>query len=101
MDNVIENLKHSDRYKDFIFLQEARAFCELFAGKNYPVVQIHDCTPIAYGDGIIGFAGACQWKNNELIALDGDSYTEHMPVYGYHEFESEGKICLDVLTDDW
>ena len=90
-----------DRYKNFIYLDEPEEFCELFENQDYDVVQIHDMTPITGLGQIIGFAGQFEWQDNEITPLDGDSYTKHMTVIGYKEFESDGQKCLDVISDDW
>ena len=87
------------RYEDFTYLDKEVVFKELFLDKDYPIVQLHDATPC--GDGIIGFCGVCSWINNELKALDHDSYTPKMKVIAYSEFEHEGKICLDIIVTDW
>lgn len=88
-----------DRYKDFTYLETPIEFCNLFEHCDYDVVQVHDMTPC--GDSIIGFAGQFKWQNNEITPLDGDSYTSHMTILGYNEFNSNGLKCLDVFTEDW
>ena len=96
-------IKSLDRYFDFTYLDKAVFFDEYFKDKNYSVVQVHDINPISdvYIEPI-GFAGKFKWVKNVLTPLDYDSYTAHMPIYGYHTFkDEEGKLCLDILTDRW
>lgn len=106
----IDALKKSERYSDFTLLNAPVEFCKFAEGKNYPVVQVHDATPISSitnkgtseeNPEIIGFCGAFSWINGKLDSLDGDTYSEHMPVLGYSEFEIDEKVCLDILVSDW
>lgn len=87
------------RYKDFTYFDESQEFCELFKNQNYDIVQVHDMTPV--GNNIVGFAGQFKWQDNKIVSLDGDSYTKHMSVLGYKEFDNAGLKCLDILSDDW
>ena len=96
----IEKLKKSARYSGFKFLDTPVICDEYFKGRNYEIVQLHDMTPIA-DDDIIGFAGVVKWENDKLSPLDGDSYTAKMPVWGFSEFEDNGKLCLDILVEEW
>lgn len=100
-DDITERLKNNDRYKTFTFFDKPVDFSEFFRDKDYPVVQIHDMTPIAGSTDIIGFAGVFKWIGNILTPLDGDSYTEHTMIRGYGEFEKNGEKCLDILAEEW
>ena len=92
-------LKNLERYKNFTLLEDAVAFNEFFAGKDIPVVQIHDATTIGSDhDDILGFCGVFAWENNKIQALDGDSYTADMQMIGYNWFEADGRKCLDILV---
>ena len=96
-------IKSLNRYFDFTYLDEVVFFDEYFKDKNYSVVQVHDIRPCTekYIEPI-GFVGHFKWVKNVLTPLDGDSYEAHMPIYGYHKFkDNEGKMCLDILTDEW
>ena len=99
----ISYIKSLNRYFDFTYLDKAVFFDEYFKDKNYSVVQVHDIRPCTEKDiEPIGFAGQFKWVKNVLTPLDGDSYTAHMPIYGYQKFkDEEGKMCLDILTDEW
>lgn len=98
----IKRIKNNPRYEDYIFLDEPVWFEEYFNDKDYPIVQIHDINPISSRlPDPIGFVGRFRWKANEIISLDGDSYTSHMLIYGLDEFEYEGQTCLNILTDRW
>ena len=98
----IKRIKNNPRYEDYIFFDEPAWFEEYFNDKDYPIVQIHDINPISSRlPDPIGFVGRFRWKANEVISLDGDSYTSHMLIYGLDEFEYEGQTCLNILTDRW
>ncbi len=99
-DNLIKKLKESDRYGSFTYLDEPADFGELFAGRDYDTVQVHDMTPVGNND-IVGFAGVFRWTGGVVFPLDGDIYTKHATVHGYEEFESDGKKCLDILCEEW
>ena len=100
IESVLSMAKRSDRYRNFTFLDNPVLFDQLFKGKNYSIVQIHDMTPVGESD-IVGFSGDCRWKNGTLTSLDGDSYTEKMPVWAYSEFETNETKCLDILVEEW
>jgi hypothetical protein len=101
MAKVLERIqKIMQRYLGFTCLDEYVDFGTMFCNKDYDVVQIHDITPVGDND-IIGFAGIFAWKDNVITSLDGDSYTPHMKICGYKEFEKDKERCLDVLTEEW
>ena len=91
------------RYKGFHYLAKSQLFNELFHDQNFDAVQIHDANYLDInGEKIItGFCGAFEWKNNKLVPLDYDTYTEKMPVIAYKEFSHKGKKCLDILVESW
>ena len=99
-------IKNDTRYRDFTLCDPAKPFCDMPEfDKDIAVVQLHslqifDCEQ---GKSIVGFCGCFEWKDHKAIALDGDSYSETVHVFGYHWFESEDGIqCLDILVgDDW
>ncbi len=90
--------KRIKRYKDFT---EAHGvvFSRLFENDDFDVVQVHDMTPC--GKDIIGFAGCFKWKDNTIVSLDGDIYSEDMNVIAYKKGSFEGKKCLDILVEEW
>lgn len=98
-------LYYKGRYEDFKILDRKHKFNEFFAGKDYDIVQVHDIAPFTNDCGykdFCGFAGDFSWKNNKLKSLDGDSYNEGMNVFGYNEFDKDGKHCLDIMVaEDW
>lgn len=101
-------IKNSDRYKEFILLDESISFDKLFKNENFDSVQLHSTQIIKYKDGtesIVGFCGAFEWRDNKLTSLDGDLYSESTEVLGYHEFKftEQGslKSGLDILVDAW
>lgn len=99
-----EILDKSGRYSEFVFLDEAKPFNELFKDEEFDCVQTHSTQIFDYGDGekdICGFNGQFAWKNNELTSLDGDSYDDAMLVIGYEKFTNEEydvKSGIDVLV---
>lgn len=107
MSEIKEIISHSNRYKGFVILNTPIAFKDLFVNKDIDVVQLHSIQTYDTGNGkdIVGFCGVCEWKNNQLESLDGDSYSENMNVLGYEWFtnEKEGvKTGVDILVgDDW
>ena len=115
-----EIVKNSERYSDFIILDEPIPFKEFAKDKDYPIVQVHLTQVISIGTtdkngfhseryDIVGFAGAFEWKDNHLESLDGDVYNEEMDVLGYNEFTVKENVLLfggarglDILVgDDW
>lgn len=97
--NIKETLRANDRYKDFWFFRNPQDFSKCFKDQNFEVVQLHDIT-IKNG-ALIGFCGTFKWENNQIIPIDGDSYTKHMNIIGYKIFEHEGKKCTDILVEEW
>lgn len=94
-------IKTNVRYIGFTLYDKEIPFKDtpLFSDK-YVYIQIHDTTPI--GMDIVGFSGVCKVENDEVIALDGDSYTKEMTVVGYSEFKDDcGRLCLDLLVNEW
>ena len=95
-----EILDKSGRYSEFVFLDEAKPFNELFKDEEFDCVQTHSTQIFDYGDGekdICGFNGQFAWKNNELTSLDGDSYDD----IGYEKFTNEEydvKSGIDILV---
>ena len=78
-------------------------FSEFFKDRDYDMVQIHDIRPISESiPDPIGFVGKFKWKSNTITSLDGDSYTDKMPIWGFEEYTSkDGMKCIDILTDNW
>ena len=104
-DEIKEILKKSDRYKDFILLDEPVVFCEFFKDKNFSVVQLHTISMYeARGKkDIVGFCGLVGWKDNEFVNIDHDSYHKDMKLHGYKTFPRDGEDDgLDILVgNDW
>lgn len=100
-------IRKNNRYKNFTLLENPVKFCDMQAGNNIDMVQIHSTQ--TFGNPadlhIVGFAGQFSWKDNTIIPLDGDSYNPEMTVYGYEWFENKEKGInrgLDILVDsDW
>lgn len=89
------------RYENFTFLKTPVLFKDLFKDTDIEYVQVHDATPI-FEDQIVGFCGVFSWKNNKIEPLDGDSYSDNMPVLGYNWFINNfGIKCLDILVSEW
>lgn len=106
MKRLFAEMANHPRYHNFTFLNKPEDFSQIFAGTDYDIVQLHDITLHEgiyenMGDAIIGFVGGFAWKNNSLKPLDGDSYTKHTIVWGYEEWENNGIIGLEILTNDW
>jgi hypothetical protein len=71
-------------------LEEPQKFNELFRDQDLSIVWVYWKE--------IGFCGAFSWKNNTVIPLDYDSYSENMTVYGYERIEDS----VDILVgNDW
>lgn len=89
------------RYEGFTLLSHPTPFknTPLFSDK-YDLIQIHSTQPISKND-IVGFCGVCWVKDNHVVGLDGDSYSDNMIVVGYSEFLDDGELCLDLLVSDW
>ena len=104
-DKLKKIILNDKRYKNFTILPDVVKFKDLFINQNFGLVQLHSTQ--TYNDGntenIVGFCGVFEWKNNEVIPLDGDSYTENTDVIGYNFFTDEdNQICLDILVgENW
>ncbi len=99
---LMDILKSSERYSAFTLYDKSVLFktTPLFSEK-YEVIQVHDSTIIGETE-ICGFAGVCKVLNGEIRSLDGDSYSPDMTIIGYEEFKNnDGKLCLDVIADEW
>lgn len=95
-----EIIKNDEMYRDFTILDKPAKFKDIYANKDIPRVQLYS-TSVFSVDGkeqLIGFCGVFEWKDNKVIPLDGDSYSENFRVLGYEEDEK----CLCVLVgSDW
>ena len=94
-------LKNNERYKGFTILDEPVKFNKFFVDKNIDTVLLHSIEICDDGD-ILGFCGACKWKNNTLTPIDHDTYYEDMLVYGYEWWENKEEginVGLDILVD--
>lgn len=103
---LLDLVKNNERYEGFTVLNVPVPFWEFAEGYEIDFVQLHDTTPL--GDEnpnkVVGFCGVCSWKGNELVSLDGDSYSDEMLVYGYEWFTNEGEGIekgLDILVKEW
>lgn len=106
-------LQNSLRYANCKLLDNPVKFCDMFANCDIPYVGLHSIetlgAPIECGldECIVGFVGACVWKDGRVIPLDGDTYCKDMLVYGYEFWENlnedgERERCLDILVwEDW
>ena len=105
MESVKDFLSENKRYSHFIFLDNPVPFNVLCKNKNYDLVQVYSVSIDEDKDNydLIGFCGQFSWKENQLTALDYDSYNEDMLILGYEKgFDQDGDICLDVLVgNDW
>lgn len=98
---IIKRKEYQGRYDGFTILENPVLFSELFKDKNISLVQLHDVNVFGL-DGkeyICGFAGTFKWKNNKIIPLDGDSYSDKMEVLGYEWFNNYKSI--DILVKEW
>ena len=94
-----EIIKKDPRYSEFTLLDKPTPFNKLFENKDLYIVQLHSIKEI--GESIIGFVGEFNWENNKITPLDGDSYSQEMPVYGYMYFKYKNRKCLDILIRVW
>ena len=105
MKNWKEVIKTDGRYENFTILEKPKKFCEMFANQNIPQVQLHSIQTFDIEDKqyLVGFCGCFEWKDNNVISLDNDSYTKDTMVYGYQWFRmSETERCLDILVaEEW
>ena len=110
LQDVVNEIKSWDKYKDFVYLDIPVSFYDLFKDKSYDGVEVYSICPIYdkvnnFVD-VVGFCGEFSWSNNKLKSLDYDIYNEKTIVYGYREFEPElksiGKNWLIILVgSDW
>ena len=96
-------IETNERYKNFHLLDEPERFDHTFLfSDKYEAIQVHDTTPVGSNGNIIGFAGVCKVEGDDVVSLDGDSYTKEMVITGYQEFKNkDGKLCLDLMVDEW
>ena len=101
----LDIIKNDPRYKDFTICKPVKRFCEMPEfDKDIPVVQLHSLEMFGSGQEkhIVGFCGQFEWKDREIISLDGDDYTKEMPVFGYEWFSTDDGLCLDILVgNEW
>lgn len=97
-----QRVSNTNRYEDAIFLEKPIEFdkTDLFSDK-YAEIQLHDVSKIPDYPDVLGFCGVFRIEDGEIVSLDGDSYSSHMIVVGYEEFEYDNGICLDLLTIKW
>jgi hypothetical protein len=93
-----EIVKNNDRYENFVIVDEPKPFNKMFTDQDISYVQTHSTTVVDENTLVGCFSGVFEWKDNKIISLDGDSYSENMIVFGYEWFENEGKKCLDILV---
>lgn len=100
---VVEILKNDKRYARFNFFNRYETFKDIFYNKNYDVVNIYDMTFIFILNNIVGLVGSFKYQDNSIryINMAKEKYNENMKVYGFNEYISEGKMCLDILATDW
>ena len=104
MESVKDFLSGNKRYSHFIFLDNPVPFNVLCKNENYDLVQVHYITTNKEKTDydLVGFCGKFSWKNNQLEALDYDSYNEEMKILGYEKRFKDGDVWLDILVgDDW
>lgn len=102
-------IKNIDRYKNFTLLDKPIKFKDLYKDENIELVQIHSIESFNIQGtdkkDIVGFCGVFKWENNNIISLDGDSYSENMKVLGYDWWSNEDEHIekgLDILVgEDW
>lgn len=96
----LKKILYSDaRYKDFTLLAKPVQFNEMFSNKDIPCVQLHSIR-MCDDQHILGFCGCFKWENNQIIPLDGDSYSPDELIYGYSWFtDNDNNQCLDILVD--
>lgn len=97
-----QRVSNLDRYKDFVFLKKPTEFdkTNLFSEK-YAEIQLHDVSKIPEYPDVLGFCGVFKVESEEIVSLDGDSYSSQMIVVGYKEFVYGNETCLDLLTIEW
>ena len=100
---VVEILKNDKEYSRFNFFNKYEIFKEVFSNKNYDIVNIYDMTFIFILNNIVGLVGSFKYQDNFIRYIDTskEKYNENMKVYGFSEYISEGKRCLDILATDW
>lgn len=102
-------IKNIDRYKNFTLLDKPIEFKDLYKNTDIELVQIHSTElfniPGKKEKDIVGFCGVFKWKNNQIISLDNDIYSENMKVLGYEWWSNEDENIengLDILVgEDW
>lgn len=68
--------------------------------KDIPYIEYRDMIEVD-GKEVDVFVGMCEYKDGELISLDGDNYSLESEI-GYHEwYEENGKRCLKVYISKW
>ena len=98
-DNIINELKQNEDFKDYAILARPAKFNELFKYRNFTRVQVRSIIKIKAIDDILGFCGVFEWKDNEALSIDGDSYNKEVEVYGFYEYE-KGEIDI-LVGNDW
>lgn len=63
--------------------------------RNIPYIEYRSVIDLGEQDFDL-FVGLCEYKDNELISLDGDSYSLESEISYYEWFNDGGKRCLMV-----
>ena len=95
--DIIESDK---RYNDFTIVDDPVRFTEMFAGQDISYVEVFSIWNLS-GEPAGYFCGAFQWKDNDIISLDGDSYEDDMVVYAYKWIPDGEDNALLICVYDW
>ena len=95
--NNIKNLIQKS-YNGFTILSNTTPFNDLFPDMNFDAVDVYLIVNKSPYEKIITFAGKFKWINNQIVPLDGDSYSNNSKVFAYKKVLSN---YLSIITDDF
>lgn len=93
-------IKNDEEYNGFTIFDKPAKFKDIYINKDIPRVQLYSINvyTVAGEEHVMGFCGVFEWKDNKIIPIDGDSYSDNLSVYGYEA----DKDCLCILVgNDW
>ena len=107
-----ETVLTQNRYSDFTVCDPPVPFNELFDKQDIDFVQVHLMVAMPDLPGVktssrpvgevIGLVGQFEWRDNKLISLDHDNYSESMLVYAWNTVRDNEYRVIDICVGyDW
>lgn len=101
IEEIISTEHNKNRYGSFeTFVTGPIPFNEVFKDQDINTVKVHSIISLK-DEEVIMYCGVFEWRENNIISLDGDTYNEDMEVLAY-KWSVDEKTKLDIIVgDDW